>query len=212
MELYRRLLGHPFVYDHVRPLVVGGIDMSPFYGRLDAREHDVVLDVGCGTGDALRYLTNFKRYVGFDTDSTAIESARRKHAGRPHASFVCAPCGERDVVELAPTVVALCGLLHHLTDAEAIALLASIRNASSVRRITTSDIVYLDGEVISNALAYLDRGRHCRTKSGYHDLVDCSGLRLVDSTIVRSHPRHGLAKYLLMTLEPVSTSAKPAGP
>ena len=24
-SLYKKILGHPFVYDHIRPLVVGGI-------------------------------------------------------------------------------------------------------------------------------------------------------------------------------------------
>ena len=32
--LYRKLLGHPFVYDQVRPRVVGGIDMRPLYDLL----------------------------------------------------------------------------------------------------------------------------------------------------------------------------------
>jgi len=31
---WRKLLGHPFVYDQIRPRVVGGIDMRPVYERL----------------------------------------------------------------------------------------------------------------------------------------------------------------------------------
>ena len=68
MNLYQRVLGTPFVYNLVRPFAVGGIDMSPFYDRVQASAADVVLDVGCGTGDALRYLTDFARYEGIDTD------------------------------------------------------------------------------------------------------------------------------------------------
>src|SRR5207244_492249 len=68
MRLYERILGHPFVYDHVRPRVVGGIDMSPVYDRLGAGAGSSVLDIGCGTGDALNYLHAVERYVGIDLD------------------------------------------------------------------------------------------------------------------------------------------------
>src|SRR3954470_15225895 len=76
MSLYQRLLGIPFVYDRVRPFVVGGIDMSPLFRNLQARRDDVILDVGCGTGMALDYLDGFAAYHGFDTDEVAIGFAR----------------------------------------------------------------------------------------------------------------------------------------
>ena len=50
---YQKLLGHPFVYDRLRPWIVGGIDMTAFYESLESETTDVVVDVGCGTGDAL---------------------------------------------------------------------------------------------------------------------------------------------------------------
>ena len=37
MNLYQRVLGTPFVYNHVRPLVVGGIDWTPFYERVGSQ-------------------------------------------------------------------------------------------------------------------------------------------------------------------------------
>jgi SAM-dependent methyltransferase len=200
--LYQWLLGRPFVYDTVRPLVVGGIDWSPFYARLGAGSDDVVLDIGCGTGEALRYLSSFREYVGFDTDPTAVAVARSKHKDRANARFVDSACTEQDIERLAPTRVALCGLLHHLRDDEAIAVLRALRRSPRLQRVATSDIVYLDGELLSNMLARLDRGRHCRDERGYHDLVASSGLVPVDSAVVRCHPTHGLAKYLMMTLAP----------
>jgi hypothetical protein len=33
MSLYQRILGHPFVFNQIRPLFVGGIDWSPFMKR-----------------------------------------------------------------------------------------------------------------------------------------------------------------------------------
>ncbi|MEO8902268.1 MAG: class I SAM-dependent methyltransferase [Polyangiaceae bacterium] len=201
MNLYQRALGTPFVYNRIRPLVVGGIDMSPFYDRVQATPEDVVLDVGCGTGDALKYLKGFARYEGIDTDEVAIGFARATFGTRPSVTFRCQMCRSEDVVAIQPSAVLLCGLLHHLSDDQALDLLAAIRASTRLRRIVTSDIVFLDGEPVSNLLARLDRGKFCRRREGFEGLVRSAGLRVVESAIVRSHPTRGLAKYLMMTLE-----------
>src|SRR5580692_3816694 len=80
--LYQRILGHPFVFNQVRPRLLGGIDMSPLYDRLRGERH-TILDVGCGTGDALRYLEDFDAYVGYDTDPVAVEYMRAEYGKRP---------------------------------------------------------------------------------------------------------------------------------
>jgi SAM-dependent methyltransferase len=202
MNLYQRVLGTPFVYNRVRPLVVGGIDMSPFYDRVEATSDDVVLDVGCGTGDALGYLKSFSRYEGIDTDEVAIGFARKAHGDRQRVSFKCQLCTTDDVTEIAPSRVLLCGLLHHLSDAQALQLFSALKASSKLRRIVTSDIVYLPRSAVSNFLASLDRGKFCRHRDEYEALVAQAGLRIVESDIVLSHPTRGLAKYLMMTIEP----------
>ena len=201
MKLYQRLLGTPFVYNRVRPLVVGGIDMSPFYDRVEATSEDVVLDVGCGTGDALNYLKAFVRYEGIDTDEVAIGFARDKYGARPNVTFHCQLCRVEDVAAIQPSRVLLCGLLHHLSDDQVLELFAALRASSRLQRIVTSDIVYLKGEYVSNVLAALDRGTFCRRREQFEDLVRRASLRLVESAIVRSHPTRGLARYLMMTIE-----------
>jgi len=201
MNLYQRILGTPFVYNHVRPMAVGGIDMTPFYDRVEAGEDDVVLDVGCGTGDALRYLKGFARYEGIDTDDVAISFARKRYGERPRVSFHCQLCSVDDIARIRPSRVLLSGLLHHLSDDQALTLLTSFNASPALERIVTSDIVYLERRAISNFLASMDRGRYCRHREQYEALVAQVGLRVVESTIIRSHPKHGLAKYLLMTIE-----------
>ena len=50
--------------------------MTAFYESLEAEASDVIVDVGCGTGDALRYLPSFKSYHGFDVDPGRNRVAR----------------------------------------------------------------------------------------------------------------------------------------
>ncbi|MEO8902273.1 MAG: class I SAM-dependent methyltransferase [Polyangiaceae bacterium] len=202
MNLYQRILGTPFVYNHVRPFAVGGIDMSPFYDRVQATAADVVLDVGCGTGDALRYLTSFARYEGIDTDEIAIGFARKTYGEQPKVTFSCQLCTAEDVARIQPSRVLLCGLLHHLSDDQVLTLLAALKASPKLQRIVTSDIVYLDKSLVSNFLASMDRGRFCRRRDEFEALVARASLRVVESTVIRCHPKTGLAKYLLMTIEP----------
>jgi SAM-dependent methyltransferase len=203
MSLYQRLLGNPFVYNHVRPFVVGGVDNSTSYGALDAGPDDVVLDVGCGTGDALNYIGKVRRYSGWDNDPVAIDFAKKKGAERgDDYSFTCGLVDAGVVRDVAPTRVMLCGLLHHLSDAQAHDLLSTLAKSSTVERVATSDVVYLPGKHLSNLFAWLDRGKFVRRVPEYRHLVEDAGLRIVDERIVRSHPETGRAEYLVFALEP----------
>src|SRR5688572_1201057 len=161
-SLYQKILGHPFVYEQIRPRVVGGIDMRGLYEMLGADGSKVVLDVGCGTGDALRYLDGFEEYVGIDNDPVAIEAASKRFGSKKGVRFECRTLRESDVAELAPTGVVLSGLLHHLSDSDAESLLRMVATSPRLARIVTSDIVYLPGKHFNNLLARLDRGKFCR--------------------------------------------------
>jgi len=172
VSLYDRILGHPFVYHYVRPLVVG-IDYTPQYEALDAHSADRILDIGCGGGDALRYLGSFETYHGFDTDEVAISFAKqRPEAGRPNVHFETAPVTPATFQHVRPTRVMMNGLLHHVDDEAAVQLL---------RR--------------------LDRGRFVRRIEGYRDLVARAGLTIAHDVVMRSHPTRGIARYLLMVIE-----------
>jgi SAM-dependent methyltransferase len=201
MSIYQRLLGHPFVYDRIRPLVVGGIDWAPLYRNLDAAMGDVVLDVGCGTGIAHEYLRGFAAYHGYDTDPVAIKFAREKTGG-PNINYECAVVTATDVARIRPTRIVLAGLLHHLSDDNCLDLLRMCGTAPSVKRIATSDVVYLPGQTVSNVLAYFDRGKFVRNREQYLELIRRSGLGIAREEIVRSHPQNGKALYLMTVLEP----------
>lgn len=205
MSLYQRLLGIPFVYEKIRPLVVGGLDMSPSYANLQASSEDVVVDIGCGTGDILNYLKSFKALYGFDTDKGAIEYARKRASGLSNVHFESRVLEREDLTRIAPDLVMMNGLLHHLDDDSACALLSMCLSTPSVRRIATQDVVYLPGEPVSNLLAWLDRGKHVRAPEGFKALVSRAGGRVVADTFMRSHPTNGRAIYFLMAIERSAT-------
>jgi SAM-dependent methyltransferase len=200
-SLYQRILGHPFVYNQVRPRVLGGIDMSPLYVRLRGTRH-TILDVGCGTGDALRYLEDFDEYVGYDTDSVAVDYMRQTYGDRPHVRIERGLVTTREVVEIAPTAAILAGVLHHVPDDYAVALLQTLQASKRLSRVVTQDIVYVPGRVVNNVLSYLDRGKFCRAKEGYEALARAAGLRIEASDLVPSHPSNRFVVYLMMTLVP----------
>ena len=202
MSFYSWLLGRPFVYDHLRPLVVGGVDAGPLYRKLGATERDVVLDVGCGTGDALRHLRAFAHYYGVDPDATAVAHARGRFARREGVSFRVGTVDAAMLAETAPSLAVLSGVLHHLPDDQALSLLSLLRTSRELSRLVTMDIVYLDGQRLSNVLAWLDRGAFCRRREAYEALARRSGWSVRESAVIRSHPTKGRALYLMMTLEP----------
>jgi len=200
MGRFARVMGHSFVYDVIRPMAVGGVDLSPLYDQIRNPEA-VILDVGCGTGSALKYLKNFRSYVGMDTDPVAIEHARSRYASS-RVSFSAQMCSPEDVRRVAPSDVVLAGVLHHLSDEEAVDLLSSLPESAKLQQILTADIVFLPGHPLGNLLASLDRGRFCRSEQGYLEIVKRSGLVVRSSFVARSRPFTGLGKYLYLTLAP----------
>lgn len=202
LGLYRKILGHPFVYDQVRPRVVGGIDMGPLYRRLDGEASRSVLDVGCGTGDALNHLTGYERYLGIDTDPIAIAAARTRHGAKPNVRFEERLLEARDIDELTPTGVVLAGVLHHLDNEAGEAVLRLAARSPRLVRIVTSDIVFLPGMVFNNVLAMMDRGRFCRHPDAYAALARRAGLEVEQGELMRSSPDNERVQYYVMSLRP----------
>lgn len=202
MAVLDRVLGTPWVYEYIRPLAAGGIDYSRAYERLRCDERSVVLDLGCGTGDALRYLRAFDSYLGIDTDERAIRYAKTRWAERKNAEFESRLCTPEDIRSVAPTHVAMMGLLHHLDDDQAVQILDMVRRSTRLSRVLTLDIVYIPGEWYNNFLARRDRGQFCREEAGYVSLAERAGFRVVGRSIDKSHPTFGLVKYSVLVLEP----------
>lgn len=158
-RLFQRLLGGDatrtaFVRDHMR--VFPGAN---------------VLDIGCGPADVLDYLPAGVNYWGFDISERYIATARTRHGER--GKFLAKEFESSDLAALPPVDVAIAtGLFHHLDDATAEKLLATIHRALKPGgRLLTLDGVFEPGQnPIARWLISQDRGQHVRTRAAYEAL------------------------------------------
>lgn len=141
-----------------------------------------VLDIGCGPAHVIEQLPDGASYTGLDNNDRCIRQARRRYGGA--AAFVEADAAT--VGELTgefDTVLAM-GLLHHLCDRDARAMLAgAARLLAPGGRLVTADVVATRDSSPSAAwLLARDRGDHVREAAGYRALIEDS-FEAVDSAV-----------------------------
>jgi SAM-dependent methyltransferase len=191
VHLKDRILAIPWVYDHVRPLVVGGLDL-PELGRFcGIRKTDRVFDLGCGTAQLLDHFT-CEQYLGVDLDAAALEKASRKSSGR--VRFMQGDAWDAAYRELRPTVALMIGVVHHISDADFGSLVDRLLAADSLERIVTIEVTYFRRRLLNNLLSRLDRGRHVREVGRYEELFAGCGLRISRKEILST--RAGYVSYI----------------
>lgn len=168
------ILSAPAMYDFVQTV----LGASKSRRRL-IRDHirpepgNVLLDIGCGTGELLHFLPAGIHYHGFDLSQRYIDAARDRHSGR--GIFDCMNIADYHppADSRAADIVLAIGVLHHLDDDVAVRLL---RTAHSQLR-PGGRFVSLDGTLvpgqsrIARKLVLQDRGQNIRTPEGYTDLA-----------------------------------------
>jgi SAM-dependent methyltransferase len=130
-----------------------------------------LLDVGCGPADILDHLPPGVSYWGFDISERYIADATARFGSRGH--FSAKEFESSDLASLPSfDVVTAIGLFHHLDDATAATLLATIRRALKPGgRLVTLDGVFERGQnPLARWLISMDRGRHVRTGQQYQEL------------------------------------------
>jgi SAM-dependent methyltransferase len=165
------LLANPSIYAAVQS-VIGGERTRRFFVEnfVRARQGDHVLDVGCGPGSLLPLLPDIK-YTGYDPSRSYIDRARKAFGAR--GRFFVGTFGEKDVVPQAYDIGILSGVLHHLDDDTARALLAAMRAAIKPGgRLVTVDPVFTDDQnFFARKLIERDRGKYVRFSDGYQALT-----------------------------------------
>ena len=129
-----------------------------------------VLDIGCGPGYVAEYFPE-PQYVGFDIEPSYIEYAKKKYSGRHQ--FFCQWFDEKARQSFEPfDVVLMTGVIHHLTDDEAIQLLELAKSCLKPDgRFVALEGCYEAGQSrLAKFLLDRDRGQYIRTQPEYQRL------------------------------------------
>lgn len=132
-----------------------------------------LIDIGCGTAEALRFLPSEVEYIGFDRNPAYIHQARERY-GHLNAQFYCEELSLDFSMNGRPADVVLAlGLIHHLDDMQTLDL---FKLAKKMLRPTgfllTLDPVF-DSQQSSLARYVIskDRGTAVRTERACKELA-----------------------------------------
>ncbi|VVE76851.1 Aklanonic acid methyltransferase DauC [Pandoraea captiosa] len=169
----RSILSHPAVYSGFQRFMGAERDRANYVNEyLMASSGMRVLDIGCGPADILAHLPDVE-YYGFDISERYIAQANARFSAR-NARFTCAMVDEDRLAALPrfDRVIAI-GLLHHLDDQDAIAVLRMVaaRLAPGGRVVTLDPCFTDDQNAIARWLVKSDRGQNVRTREGYNALA-----------------------------------------
>lgn len=169
----RSVLAFPAAY-RLFGRVVGGDGSRTSFVRdhLKPRPGDRILDLGCGPGSLLPYLPACD-YVGVDLDPSYIAAAKARFPDR--GSFRCEAAETVAEVEAGSfDLVVASGLLHHLTDEQAVATMGVARRALRPGgRFVSLDGCFVPGQHwFARWMLRRDRGEYVRDLPAYRALAD----------------------------------------
>jgi len=130
-----------------------------------------VLDLGCGPARVIDHLPSGVVYTGLDRNGRCVRQARRRYGDM--ASFIESDAAALHELTGEFDVIFAMGLLHHLSDPDACAMLSgAARLLVPGGRLMTADAVSTPQALPSAAwLLARDRGDYVRDVSGYRRLI-----------------------------------------
>ncbi|HEY0631820.1 MAG TPA: class I SAM-dependent methyltransferase [Thermoleophilaceae bacterium] len=169
---WRRALRLPAVYGLLQR-AVGSSESHPRFIRehVTPQPGQRLLDLGCGTGDIVKHLPPVW-YLGVDLNPLYIEEARRRHGDRGRFERLDIRTEAVDGGDPFDIVLAM-GILHHLDDEGAHAMLRGAAHALRPEgRLVAIDPAWAPGQPrVAKLLIGRDRGQAVRDADGYGALA-----------------------------------------
>lgn len=141
--------------------------LEPVFHYNDLSAVRRVLDLGCGPGTNTPHFAHCD-YLGLDINPAYVADARRRHAREFIAADVCSftvPKEERF------DFILLNSLLHHIDDANAVAILESAKRLLSADgHVHVLDLVLPTEPSAARTLALRDRGDFPRPLEGWREM------------------------------------------
>jgi SAM-dependent methyltransferase len=168
-----RWLKVPFLYNVFQGAVGGNaLRRRIIQNHVRAKAGDKVIDIGCGSAQALQCLPNVE-YLGLDIDADYIAFAKRTHGSK--GTFVVGDTrslwGDPRFKD-ADIVIAI-AVLHHLDDEDAAHCIRfAYDTLKPGGRFISHDPCWIPNQgVLSKYIMSHDRGRNIRTDQQYRQLA-----------------------------------------
>lgn len=173
----KKLLTFSRVYEFFQGNILGGNNAREWQAKnvWKLRGGETIIDIGCGPGAILEYLPRDISYWGVDISENYIRSARRRFSAR--GSFFLGTASDflnHDDSHLNSADLVLCnGLLHHLSDDEAIEVLKLSKQLMKPNgRLVCLEATFLARQTrLSRWIVSTDRGRHVRSEQEWKNLI-----------------------------------------
>lgn len=173
----KRLLTISWFYDFFQERLLGGSNAREWLATnvWKPRSGEAVVDIGCGSGTTLAHLPPDIEYLGIDVSENYIRAARKKFPDR--GTFFLGTVRDlidQDSSRSASADLVLCnGLLHHLTDREALEVLELAKRIMKPGgRLVCIEAAFLARQSgLSRWIVNTDRGRHVRLEQEWKNLI-----------------------------------------
>lgn len=175
----RKFLTNPSLYVLFQRILGGngvGTFLADNFWKLKGGE--TVVDIGCASGFVLDYMPNDVKYYGVDINKVYIDAAQKKFSKR--GTFLLGTAGDLlnngDALVNKVDLVTCNGLLHHLTDAEAIDVMETAKQFLKPNgRLVCLEATFLTRQTrLSKQMVSMDRGRYVRSEQEWKDLISKS--------------------------------------
>ena len=167
--MIKKILNIPIIYHLSQKVFLADNFRKKILQKLITKKNCDVLDIGCGPGNMINYLS-YKKYYGFDTDKNYIKYAKNKYVD---CIFFCEKFTKSSLKKITKVdVIILFGILHHVSDRETLNLINKLKlSLKKNSKIIILDPVYIKKQnKFAKFLIDHDRGGYVRTAKEYINL------------------------------------------